>query len=441
MRIIMTLAILVCALATPAGPAVPAVPEVREAPAVPAAGEFETPPDQAPAELVPPSMVAGENFHVQDPVHSDGLMHRFVLDSRFGKFDAYGLIDLELRIREVAALTKLAKISPLDAVASGVGNGVKSEVSTVTDVAKRPVATLTGIPRGVAHLFQGAVAQGREVAADTKQVAGGSAGGSGQSRSTVDKGKAAAQHYADRYFGVTAADRRWYKKLGIDPYTSNPVLRQAVHKDAKLDATAAFGMRFAALPEIAGLGIARRAMDAIYDEDPAVLRARQRETLGTLGLTATEIDHWQNNVVLSPTRQTLLLDAAHTLDGVAGRDELFRHAMGLTSETEAKVYLRSVGLLVVAHRQQPVSSVLPGVRLPAARLADGGIIVCGAFDAIYWTSDVAVGEREIRESLPAANAPAVREIWLEGRVSARARREFEQRGWRIRENVGFSAAK
>jgi hypothetical protein len=137
----------------------------------------------------------------------------------------------------------------------------------------------------------------------------------------------------------------------------------------------------------------------------------------------------------------LLLDAAHALDGVAGRDELFRHAMGLTSETEAKVYLRSVGLLVVAHRQQPVSSVLPGVRLPAARLADGRIVVCGAFDAIYWTSDVAVGERGIRESLPAANAPTVREIWLEGRVSERARSEFEQHGWRIHENVGFSAAK
>ena len=405
-----------------------------------AAAEFESPPDQSVEALLPDSLAVGENFKVQDPVHSDGLVHRFVIDSRFGAFDAYGRIDLDLRIREVHALTQLSKISPLDAVASGVGNGVMSEVSTVTDVAKRPVETITGIPRGISHLFRGVVAEGREAASDVKGAAGNSANGSGQSQSTVDKSKAAAQHYADRYFGGTAAERRWYKKLGVDPYTSNQVLRQAVHKDAKIDASAAFGMRFVALPEIAGLGIARRTMDAIYNEDPAVLRARQRETLTALGLTPAEVEHWQNNLVLSPTRQTLLLEAAHSLDGVAGRAELFRHAMSLTSETEAKVYLRSVGLLVVLHRQQPLGSVLPGVRLPAARLADGRIVVCGAFEAVYWTADVAEGERGIRESLPEDKGAAPREIWLEGAVSERARQEFEQLGWRVHENVGIAPA-
>ena len=406
----------------------------------PADMEFEAPPDQSTEALLPDSMTAGENFKVQDPVHSDGLMHRFVLDSRFGKFDAYGQIDLGLRIREVAALTQLSKISPLDAVASGVGNGVRSEVSTVTDVARRPVETLTGIPRGISHLFRGAVAEGREAASDVKGAGASSADGSGQSQSTVAKGKAAAQHYADQYYGGTAAERRWYKKLGVDPYTSNQVLRQAVHKDAKLDASAAFGMRFVALPEIAGLGIARHAMDAIYNEDPAVLRARQRDTLTGLGLTPAEVERWQNNLVLSPTRQTLLLEAAHSLDGVAGRAELFRHAMSLTSETEAKVYLRSVGLLVVVHRQQALATVLPGVRLPAARLADGRIVVCGAFEAVYWTADVAEGERGIRESLPEDKGVAPREIWLEGAVSERARQEFEQLGWRIHQNVGIAPA-
>ena len=422
MRIIMRLAILAGVLSGAA-----------------AAAEFESPPDQSVEALLPNSMAAGENFKVQDPVHSDGLVHRFVIDSRFGAFDAYGRIDLELRIREVHALTQLSKISPLDAVASGVGNGVMSEVSTVTDVAKRPVETITGIPRGISHLFRGVVAEGREAASDVKGATS-SSGGSGQSQSAVDKSKAAAQHYADRYFGGTAAERRWYKKLGVDPYTSNQVLRQAVHKDAKIDASAAFGMRFVALPEIAGLGIARRTMDAIYNEDPAVLRARQRESLTALGLTPAEVEHWQNNLVLSPTRQTLLLEAAHSLDGVAGRAELFRHAMSLTSETEAKVYLRSVGLLVVVHRQQPLGSVLPGVRLPAARLADGRIVVCGAFEAVYWTADVAEGERGIRESLPEDKGAAPREIWLEGAVSERARQEFEQLGWRIHENVGIAPA-
>jgi hypothetical protein len=85
-------------------------------------------------------------------------------------------------------------------------------------------------------------------------------------------------------------------------------------------------------------------------------------------------------------------------------------------------------------------SLLPGVRLPAARLADGRIVVCGAFEAVYWTADVAEGERGIRESLPEDKGAAPREIWLEGAVSERARQEFETLGWRIHENVGITPA-
>ena len=79
-------------------------------------------------------------------------------------------------------------------------------------------------------------------------------------------------------------------------------------------------------------------MDAVYKEDPATIRARSRATLAGYGLEAGEIDRWQNTPVLSPTRQLLLLKAAAVLNGVDGRGELFRRAMGLTTDAEAQVY-------------------------------------------------------------------------------------------------------
>lgn len=402
---------------------------------------FELPPDQPPAALLPPTQVAGENFHIVDPVHSDGLMHRFVVDSHFGKFDAYGRFALEVRIKEVAALTQLAKISSVGVVADSIGNGVKTQVTTAEQVALHPVDTITGIPKGVAHLFGGFVAQGKEAAAAAKSAVSGSSSGSssgGQSQSTLDKSEAAAKGFAEQYLGVTAADRRWYKKLGVDPYTNNQLLRQTVHRDAQIDATASFGLKFVAPTAISQLGYAQRAVDAIYNEDPAVLRARQKDVLAAWGLTPAEVEHFQNNLLMSPTRQTLLVGAAQALDGVDGRAELFRHATGLTSDDEAQVYLRSVALLVVAHREAAVKSILPGVRLPAARRADGGIVVCGAFEAIYWTAQVAEGAHGIGTFLPADSAAAAREFWLEGTVTERARHEFEQRGWRVRQNVSAS---
>jgi len=47
-------------------------------------------------------MATGANYRVVDPVRSDGLMHRFVLDSRFGRFDAYGPLAFAMRVREIA---------------------------------------------------------------------------------------------------------------------------------------------------------------------------------------------------------------------------------------------------------------------------------------------------------------------------------------------------
>ena len=409
--------------------AIGAIPAPRAA----VADDFETPPEQPPGNLLPAGMATGANYRVVDPVRSDGLMHRFVLDSSFGRFDAYGPLALAMRVREIAALTELAKTSTIEVAAGGMAHGVASEVNTAVNVATHPIQTVAGIPKGVAHLFHGYTDEAKEAAANARQaVSNSSTKGGGTKHSAASKGEEAAKRYADHYFGLSATERRWYQKFGVDPYTDNSVLRAAVHKTARVDAAANFGTRFVGLPGIPGIGLMSRATDAIYNEDPATLRARARKTLAGYGLNPAEIDGWQNSLILSPTRQVLLLAAAEALNGVDGRGEIFRHALGLTSEVEAQVYLQSVGLLVLAHGKRPVTAVLSGVRLPAARRADGHLIVCGAFDAVYWTAEVAKLEAQIRQVLPTTGV-AVRELWLAGTASERARQELASLGWELHE--------
>jgi len=405
--------------------------------------DFETVPDRSPAQLLPPAMVAGTNFHIADPVHGDGLMNRFVIESRFGKFDAYGRAALAVRIHEVAALTELSKVSPVELVAGGVEHGVESQVRTATGVVTHPIATITGIPKGVVHLFSGYQAKGEEAVSEAGRLAS-SGGGDGRSggsgaRSALDKGTSAAQGYAEQYLGITGAERAWYKRLGVDPYTNNTVLRDAIRKDAKIEAAAGFGVKFLGIPQIPGIGLTQQAVDAIYNEDPAVLRKRTREALAGYGLSPAEIESFMNGPLLSPTRQVLLLSLVKQLDGVAGRVELFRHSIGLTSDEEFQVYLRSVGLLVEAHRSRPVASVVPGVRLPAALRADGGLVVCGAFEAVYWTDGVADAEEALRKALPALPPGMPREVWIAGTISDRARAVLERRGWQLHEVPDTSA--
>ena len=408
------------------------------------AEDFESPPDHAPSDLVGASLLDSQSYRIVDPVHSDGLMSQFVIDSRYGPFDAYGLLGLSLRAGELRALDRLARTSDIAVVGGSVGRGLTSQVDTVAQVVTNPVGVVVGIPKGIGHLFHGYVDRGKEtvdkVERTTSSVkdAGAKGAGPGSAQRAVDRGAADAKRYAAQYLGVTASERRWYEKLGVDPYTNNAVLRDAIHKKARLEAATGFGMRFVGLPGIPEIAEVQRAMQAIYHEDPATLRARDRATLRGLGLAADEIERWQNSAVLSPTRQRILMEAAKSLEPVDGRAELFRHALGLTSDLEAQVYLQSVGLLVRAHADVPLAVILPGPRLPAARTTAGTVIVCGAFDAVYWTAEVAQGEASISAALALADG-APRQIWLAGHASARAQAELRARGWVVREDQGAAA--
>ncbi len=395
--------------------------------------DFELPPDEPAAASLAAELSAGADFHVSEPVQSDGLMHHYVLSSRFGDFPAYGRTALGVRVREVSALTKLAKTTDVDVVVTTVTRRVQGDVKTITQVAGNPIKTVAGIPTGVSHLFKGYKAEAKEVTDKMQQKD--AAGGTHAARDV----KADAGRYADRYLGVSAAERRYYQQLGVDPYTNNEVLRKAVHHLAKVDATINLGMHFVGIPGVPYLGDVKRAMDAIYNEDPAVLRARQRATLAAYGMSAEEIRRFENTLLLSPTRQKLLSEYAKSLDGVAGRDELFRHAMNLTSEDEVEVFLQSAGLMASLHARRPVSRILAGLRLPTAQLADGGIAVVGAFDAVYWTQDVAADEAALHALLP-ANAGAL-QLWVAGSVSSRARSELTGRGWEVHEHAAESLAK
>jgi hypothetical protein len=242
-----------------------------------------------------------------------------------------------------------------------------------------------------------------------------------------------AAKYADRYLGVSAAERRFYQKLGVDPYTDNEVLRKAVKRAAKVDAATTLGLHFVAVPGLPYLSDVQRAMDDIYQEDPAVLRARRKKELLGYGLTPEELTRFDNTLLLSPTRQGVLEKVANSLEGVAGRDELFRHAMEVGSVEEVQVFVQSARLLAFLHARRPVARILAGLRLPAAAFSDGKIMVFGAFDGVSWTEEVAGYEAALHAALPASGAPL--ELWLTGTISPLAREQLTRLGWDVHDHA------
>jgi hypothetical protein len=165
----------------------------------------------------------------------------------------------------MAALTELSKKTDIGVVTKTVEQRVENDAKTVRQVVTNPVGTITGIPKGIGHLFNGYKAEAGEYADEAKNTTAGGHGGS----EVVHSAKADAARYADR----------------------------------KVQATVNLGMHFAGVPGVPYLGDVQRAMNAIYNEDPAVLRARQRKILSGYGLSSAEVARFENTLLLSPTRQ------------------------------------------------------------------------------------------------------------------------------------------
>src|ERR1700722_18346526 len=131
--------------------------------------DFDTPPEEPASASLAPELASGPNFHVKDPVQSDGLMHHYVIESSFGVFPAYGQEALKIRVKEVAALTELSKKTDVGVAAKTVEQSVENQAKTVKKVVTNPVGTITGIPKGIGHLFSGFKAQASEASDQAKK--------------------------------------------------------------------------------------------------------------------------------------------------------------------------------------------------------------------------------------------------------------------------------
>jgi len=116
---------------------------------------YETPPVLKAADLVDPSLLSGPQHRVDAEVRNDGFMNHFQIRSDFGDFEAESEELLEIRVREVAALAKLAEISKTEAFADALKSSVAKPVTAVKNVATDPVGTIKGVPEGLNKRFKG----------------------------------------------------------------------------------------------------------------------------------------------------------------------------------------------------------------------------------------------------------------------------------------------
>ena len=138
---------------------------------------YEAEPVLRAQDLVAPELLKGPSFTVDERVPVRGYLARFTIRSTHGVFEAHGIHMLQIRVREMYALTQLDEMSKTkeftDAAARAIARPVESTVNMIT----HPVETVTGLPDGVSRLFHRAGRRGDRERGDRTRQDGHAEGG------------------------------------------------------------------------------------------------------------------------------------------------------------------------------------------------------------------------------------------------------------------------
>jgi hypothetical protein len=396
---------------------------------------YETPPVLRAADLAPADLLKGPRFQVDQRVTTDGLLARFTIKSDFGPFEARGPGMLAIRVAEIRALDILSRVEKSDVFKKSLEASAKRTGQSLATVVTHPVETVKELPEGVGRFFErvGRGAKtGAQKAGDFIAEKQGQPGGASSGDVATVAGQAATD-VGESVIGYDDARRRVAKALGVDPYTTNPVLGKKLDEVAWAAWGGDFGLSSAVslVPGGSALMFTKNwVSDLVWDVGPGDLRVRIDKQFQAMGVSQDVIDQFLRQRHFTLTTQVVLAEALAALPAGAGGAAVIPWALTAESETQARFMAGTVAILADYHR---TAAPIARLRIAGTVLGEtqaGALVVAAPVDYASWTERVAgFGSR------PEVSGAKERHLWLTGRLSPRTRQELTARGWIIREGV------
>jgi hypothetical protein len=418
-------------------PAVPrrvalAVLAVLAAAAVRAAAGFEPVPTFEAAKILPAAQLKGPHHTIEARVPLQGLYRQYKITSDYGAFGADGDLLLGIRLKEVDALGRLAETSEAEVALKAVGGALGGAAKGAANAVANPVETVAGIPEGVGKMFGRVGRKAKRTAEKGKEEVKGddSKSPAPDSKSTGEAAADATGSAAKSVLGVSAGRRRWAQELGVDPYTTNPVLGAALDKVGQIDAAGRFTTKL--VPGMALVSTVATVNKLVYAKSPEELLKYIEERLKAMGVSDPLSKDLRLNKHIRPSVQARIVAALDALGGVADRGAFLERADAINSETAAFYYADSAEMLERFHRTQGALARLVAAQGAAVALTkDGRLVHLVPADYVPWTSQVAQAVdgavQRAKEDFPSARL----EAWVTGDVSDRTRQELAGRGWKV----------
>jgi hypothetical protein len=389
------------------------------------AADFEKPPVLNVKDLIAANLLQGQGFHVKEEVPTDGVMGVYTLvadketfGENAGTYQVLSREMAELRLSEIPAIIKLNETSRVGTFAKSVAVTAIQPLESAGHMVMNPVDTVTGLPSGVGRFFDrvgGGV--GRLVGSEPIPGTGGEEGGAADATRDL--------------LGYEQERRELAKKLGVDPYTTNPVLAK------KLDeiATTAFRARVSVNTAISVFVPASiiltgvRTMDnLVWDTPRGDLIVQVENRLKEFNVSPTQRTLFLNNPAVPLSLQVAVVENLNRLANAKGREDVIWQMGTVATESQARFIATSVRMLAEYHeKRKPITAVAaPGAVI--GRDQDGLLILPAPVDYISWTEKVAYFAQS-----PKLLAVPRRVLWITGGISPRAKKEFAANLWTIHE--------
>jgi len=388
-----------------------------------AANTYEELPEFKASEILRPKFLQGEHFKVAETVPTFSGANRFSIDSDFGVFEAEGNDMLVRRVGEIEAIARLKDISRTDVYKQALVKAAKGPYESAKNIIRDPVNSIENVPKGVIKFMRGA---GEKIK------------GVGKKEKSRDKSEGSQ---VEQMIGYSNTKRKVAVSLGVDPYTTNSVLRKEI--DGIAWATFAGGATFsvATLPVggAAGVGLTVTGMSSsmnqlLVEKSPADLKAYNRQSLIAMGASGSEADRLLGNPAYTPTQQTAFVLNMKSLDGVANRKAFIRLAgMNSSADADAIFCVQTAAMLGKLHQEIPLARIETIGDFPIAVAKDGTTVVALQWDYAAWTSGAADFSQAAQKF--AGEAPRNKKVVvaLSGQTSERLRHELDTRGIQLRD--------
>ena len=323
--------------------------------------------------ILQPQYFQGANFTVRKSVPSSSGANQYVIDSDYGVFTANGNAMLVRRISEINGIAKLRAVSKGDEFGKAAKRAAKAPLETGRRLIEDPVNTIAAVPKGIVG-FLGKAKDAVQGAVENRP-------------SNPQDGGAVA-----KLTGFSKAKRNLAISVGVDPYSTNEIFQSDLQKVAWPVFSGGFvvNLGMAAVPGGAGMALGAVNLTgnleaSLREKSPSELRKMNLEQLQRIGVADSVANDFLNNVAISPTIQTILVDALSHLGSIPGQTDFVAQAAACAGEYEAVAYMQSAELMEQVNVVSPVARITELGGLPLCETRDGGVIIPIQWDYVAWT--------------------------------------------------------